>query len=183
MGREILQEGNHVTRALPPWSCRKVGRIPGCKYIHFVNCIMCMYALFWYFPLLHRFRDLKDNLWTYLPCCMTIVWWMRTRTVLTSCRALYLRNSMFLSWHTDSCFKMKTLFSSLIFLTLKCFLSIFLVNRYVERILYAERDKMKCCSIEYSLPKQSSQAFVYGGILLAGFLIYSLVIFFSAPVR
>jgi hypothetical protein len=53
----------------------------------------------------------------------------------------------------------------------------------VERVLYAEREKMKCCSIEYSLPKQSSQAFVYGGILLAGFLVYSLVIFFSSPVR
>jgi hypothetical protein len=42
---------------------------------------------------------------------------------------------------------------------------------------------MKCCSIEYSHPKQSSQAFVYGGILLAGFLVYSPVIFFSSPVR
>jgi hypothetical protein len=56
-------------------------------------------------------------------------------------------------------------------------------QQYVERVLYAEREKMKCCSIEYSLPKQSSQAFVYGGILLAGFLVYSLVIFFSSPVR
>uniref|UniRef100_R7WEQ5 Uncharacterized protein n=1 Tax=Aegilops tauschii TaxID=37682 RepID=R7WEQ5_AEGTA len=56
-------------------------------------------------------------------------------------------------------------------------------EQYVERVLSAERDKMKCCSIEYSHPKQSSQAFVYGGILLAGFLVYSLVIFFSSPVR
>jgi hypothetical protein len=57
------------------------------------------------------------------------------------------------------------------------------LDRYVERVLANERDKMKCCSIEYSHPKQSSQAFVYGGILLAGFLVYSLVIFFSSPVR
>ncbi|KAL6901970.1 hypothetical protein ACP4OV_004846 [Aristida adscensionis] len=56
-------------------------------------------------------------------------------------------------------------------------------QQYVERILSTERDKMKCCSIKYSHPKQSSQAFVYGGILLAGFLVYSLVIFFSSPVR
>uniref|UniRef100_A0A0D3FHN5 DUF7906 domain-containing protein n=1 Tax=Oryza barthii TaxID=65489 RepID=A0A0D3FHN5_9ORYZ len=56
-------------------------------------------------------------------------------------------------------------------------------QQYVERVLSAERDKMKCCTIEYNHPKQSSQAFVYGGILLAGFLVYSLVIFFSSPVR
>ncbi|OAY77296.1 hypothetical protein ACMD2_01700 [Ananas comosus] len=56
-------------------------------------------------------------------------------------------------------------------------------QQYVERVLAAEKDKMKCCSIEYSHPAQSSQAFVYGGILLAGFLVYSLVIFFSSPVR
>nr|CAB3496129.1 unnamed protein product [Digitaria exilis] len=56
-------------------------------------------------------------------------------------------------------------------------------QQYVERVLANERDRMKCCSIEYSHPKQSSQAFVYGGILLAGFLVYSLVIFFSSPVR
>lgn len=62
-------------------------------------------------------------------------------------------------------------------------LSIIWLDRYVERVLSAERDKMKCCSIEYTHPKQSSQAFVYGGILLAGFLVYSLVIFFSSPVR
>ncbi|AQK49492.1 hypothetical protein ZEAMMB73_Zm00001d049053 [Zea mays] len=57
------------------------------------------------------------------------------------------------------------------------------LDRYVERVLANERDKMKCCSIEYSHPKQSSQAFVYGGILLAGFIVYSLVIFFSSLVR
>ena len=63
-----------------------------------------------------------------------------------------------------------------------CFHSVSL-DRYVERVLANERDRMKCCSIEYSHPKQSSQAFVYGGILLVGFLVYSLVIFFSSPVR
>ncbi|KAM0948453.1 hypothetical protein DsansV1_C06g0059551 [Dioscorea sansibarensis] len=61
--------------------------------------------------------------------------------------------------------------------------STFFTQRYVERVLIAEKDKMRCCKIEYSFPKQSSQAFVYGGILLAGFLVYFLVIFFSSPVR
>ncbi|WOL15982.1 hypothetical protein Cni_G24764 [Canna indica] len=56
-------------------------------------------------------------------------------------------------------------------------------QQYVERVLSAERDKMRCCSIQYSHPTQTSQAFVYGGILLAGFIVYFLVIFFSSPVR
>lgn len=56
-------------------------------------------------------------------------------------------------------------------------------QRYVERVLDNEKEKMKCCSIEYSYPTQSSQAFIYGGILLAGFLVYFLVIFFSSPAR
>ncbi|XP_074572271.1 uncharacterized protein LOC141828706 [Curcuma longa] len=56
-------------------------------------------------------------------------------------------------------------------------------QQYVDRVLASEREKMRCCSIEYSHPTQTSQAFVYGGILLAGLVVYSLVIFFSAPVR
>lgn len=55
--------------------------------------------------------------------------------------------------------------------------------QYVDRVLASEREKMRCCSIQYSHPTQTSQAFVYGGILLAGLVVYSLVIFFSAPVR
>ncbi|KAK1320016.1 hypothetical protein QJS10_CPB04g01017 [Acorus calamus] len=54
---------------------------------------------------------------------------------------------------------------------------------YVERILAAEKEKMRCCDIEYKFPMQSSQTFIYGGILLAGFLVYFVVIFFSSPVR
>lgn len=153
-------------------------------------------VLFWYFPLLCHFRDLKDNLWTYLPCCMTIILWMHTKTVLTSCRAQYLHNSMFiwrisiaptfcfLSWLFGThCFKIKPPVQSLFLTHVRLTIFFWILDRYVERVLYAEREKMKCCSIEYSLPKQSSQAFVYGGILLAGFLVYSLVIFFSSPVR
>ena len=34
---------------------------------------------------------------------------------------------------------------------------------------------MKCCDIEYRLPVESSQTFIYGGILLAGFFVYFLV--------
>ncbi|URE33022.1 hypothetical protein MUK42_17823 [Musa troglodytarum] len=41
-------------------------------------------------------------------------------------------------------------------------------QQYVERVLAAEREKMKCCSIQYIQPTQTSQAFIYGGILLAG---------------
>ncbi|XP_069154209.1 uncharacterized protein [Solanum lycopersicum] len=56
-------------------------------------------------------------------------------------------------------------------------------QQYVEHILASEREKMKCCSIEYKLPVQSSQNLVYAGILLAGFFVYFVVIFFSSPVR
>lgn len=56
-------------------------------------------------------------------------------------------------------------------------------QHYVERVLATEREKMMCCSIEYNRPTQSSQAFVYGGILIAGFFVYFIVIFFSSPVR
>uniref|UniRef100_A0A0A9G9S1 Uncharacterized protein n=1 Tax=Arundo donax TaxID=35708 RepID=A0A0A9G9S1_ARUDO len=38
--------------------------------------------------------DLKDNSWTCLPYYMTTIWWMHIKTVPTSCRALYLHNSM-----------------------------------------------------------------------------------------
>eukprot|EP01018_Ginkgo_biloba_P009444 Gb_32615 [translate_table: standard] len=56
-------------------------------------------------------------------------------------------------------------------------------QQYVQRVLITERDKMKCCSVEYEVPVQSSQAFIYGGILVAGFIVYFLVIFFSSPER
>lgn len=56
-------------------------------------------------------------------------------------------------------------------------------QQYVDSILASEREKMKCCNIEYKAPTQTSQTFIYGGILIAGFLVYFLVIFFSNPVR
>ncbi|KAJ8528873.1 hypothetical protein K7X08_030613 [Anisodus acutangulus] len=56
-------------------------------------------------------------------------------------------------------------------------------QQYVEHILASESEKMKCCSIEYKLPVQSSQNLVYAGILLAGFFVYFVVIFFSSPAR
>ncbi|KAL5700820.1 hypothetical protein ACHQM5_026227 [Ranunculus cassubicifolius] len=56
-------------------------------------------------------------------------------------------------------------------------------QQYVDHVLSVERTKMKCCTIEYKFPVQSSQAFIYGGILIAGFFVYFLVIFFSSPVR
>ncbi|CAO2835101.1 unnamed protein product [Amaranthus hypochondriacus] len=56
-------------------------------------------------------------------------------------------------------------------------------QQYVDSILAIEKEKMKCCTIEYKAPMHTSQTFMYGGILIAGFLVYFLVIFFSNPVR
>lgn len=57
------------------------------------------------------------------------------------------------------------------------------IRQYVDGVLASESEKMKCCSIEYKAPTQTSQTFIYGGILIFGFLVYFLVIFFSNPVR
>ncbi|PON64936.1 Transmembrane protein [Parasponia andersonii] len=56
-------------------------------------------------------------------------------------------------------------------------------QQYVDHVLGNEKENMKCCEIEYKYPVQSSQAYVYGGILIAGFVVYFVVIFFSSPVR
>ncbi|XP_030975121.1 uncharacterized protein LOC115994921 [Quercus lobata] len=56
-------------------------------------------------------------------------------------------------------------------------------QQYVDHVLSNEREKMRCCEIVYKYPVQSSQTYIYGGILLAGFFVYFLVIFFSNPVH
>ncbi|KAK6160973.1 hypothetical protein DH2020_004354 [Rehmannia glutinosa] len=56
-------------------------------------------------------------------------------------------------------------------------------QQYVDHVLASEREKMKCCSIEYKFPTHSSQNYIYAGILLAGFFVYFAVIFFASPVR
>ncbi|XP_050218417.1 uncharacterized protein LOC126669117 [Mercurialis annua] len=56
-------------------------------------------------------------------------------------------------------------------------------QQYVDHVLANEREKMRCCEIEYKYPVHSSQTYIYGGILLAGFIVYFAVIFFSNPVR
>lgn len=56
-------------------------------------------------------------------------------------------------------------------------------QQYVDHVLVSEREKMRCCEIEFKYPVQSSQTYIYGGILLAGCLVYFIVIFFSSPVR
>ncbi|XP_045828095.1 uncharacterized protein LOC123920049 isoform X2 [Trifolium pratense] len=56
-------------------------------------------------------------------------------------------------------------------------------QQYVDHVLTSERDNMKCCKIEYKYPVHSSQTYIYGGILIAGFIVYFVVIFFSSPVR
>ncbi|PKU59342.1 uncharacterized protein LOC110102055 isoform X1 [Dendrobium catenatum] len=63
------------------------------------------------------------------------------------------------------------------------FQSTIYTDHYVKRVLVAEKDKMRCCQIEYKFPARSSQVFIYGGILLTGFVVYFFVIFFSSPVR
>ncbi|KAH0935079.1 hypothetical protein HID58_012196 [Brassica napus] len=56
-------------------------------------------------------------------------------------------------------------------------------QQYVEHVLETERENMRCCKIEYkyTVGVKSYQTLVYGGILIAGFLVYFLVIFFSSP--
>uniref|UniRef100_A0A7I4FQ67 DUF7906 domain-containing protein n=1 Tax=Physcomitrium patens TaxID=3218 RepID=A0A7I4FQ67_PHYPA len=54
---------------------------------------------------------------------------------------------------------------------------------YVEHLIAAERDTMRCCRVEYTRPVQSTQTLLYGGILVAGFLVYFLVIYFSSSER
>ncbi|KAK1387481.1 Pleiotropic drug resistance protein 3 [Heracleum sosnowskyi] len=56
-------------------------------------------------------------------------------------------------------------------------------QQYVDHVLISEKEKMRCCSIQYKMPVQSSQNLIYAGILLAGFFVYFVVIFFSSPVR
>lgn len=56
-------------------------------------------------------------------------------------------------------------------------------HEYAHRMLMNEKYKMRCCSVQYAVPVQSSQAFIYGGILVSGFIVYFLVIFFSSPER
>ncbi|ESW26387.1 hypothetical protein PHAVU_003G115600 [Phaseolus vulgaris] len=56
-------------------------------------------------------------------------------------------------------------------------------QQYVDHVLASERDNMRCCKIEYRYPVHSSQTYIYGGILIAGFIVYFVVIFFSNPVR
>lgn len=56
-------------------------------------------------------------------------------------------------------------------------------QQYVDHVLLTETEKMRCCSIEYRYPVQASQNYIYAGILLAGFFVYFVVIFLSAPVR
>ncbi|KAG4929418.1 hypothetical protein AAZX31_17G033800 [Glycine max] len=56
-------------------------------------------------------------------------------------------------------------------------------EQYVDHVLTSERDNMRCCKIEYKYPVHSSQTYIYGGILIAGFVVYFVVIFFSSPVR
>ncbi|KAG9153135.1 hypothetical protein Leryth_012386 [Lithospermum erythrorhizon] len=63
------------------------------------------------------------------------------------------------------------------------FQSSIFTQQYVDHVLLTEREKMRCCSIEYRYPVQASQNYIYAGILLAGFFVYFVVIFLSAPVR
>ncbi|KAL7144319.1 hypothetical protein ABFS83_07G004500 [Erythranthe nasuta] len=63
------------------------------------------------------------------------------------------------------------------------FQSSIFTQQYVQHVLTSEREKMKCCSIQYKFPTHSSQNYIYAGILLAGFFVYFAVIFFASPAR
>lgn len=65
----------------------------------------------------------------------------------------------------------------------QCTNCVFVVCSYVEHMIAAERDAMRCCRVEYARPVQSTQTLLYGGILVAGFLVYFLVIYFSSSER
>ncbi|THG04088.1 hypothetical protein TEA_025410 [Camellia sinensis var. sinensis] len=54
-------------------------------------------------------------------------------------------------------------------------------QQYVEHVLANEKEEMKCCAIEYKFPVQSSQNFIYAGILLAGFFVYFVLTLVIAP--
>lgn len=56
-------------------------------------------------------------------------------------------------------------------------------QQYVDHVLASERENMRCCQIEFKYPVQTSQTYIYGGILIAGFVVYFIVIFFASPVR
>ncbi|KAM0065872.1 hypothetical protein Hdeb2414_s0003g00119471 [Helianthus debilis subsp. tardiflorus] len=60
-----------------------------------------------------------------------------------------------------------------------------LTQRYVDHVLENERERMKCCSIEYiqTTTTSSNQSLFYAVILLAGFFAYFVVIFFSCLVK
>ncbi|KAI3737884.1 hypothetical protein L2E82_27899 [Cichorium intybus] len=55
-------------------------------------------------------------------------------------------------------------------------------QQYVEHVLESERERMKCCDIEYMQTPQPSQTLFYAAILFAGFFAYFVVIFFSSPI-
>lgn len=54
---------------------------------------------------------------------------------------------------------------------------------YVHVELASAKDGMRCCRVEHRRPMYSGLALVYAAILVAGFLIYFLVIFLSTPER
>ncbi|KAF5784545.1 hypothetical protein HanXRQr2_Chr11g0520691 [Helianthus annuus] len=60
-----------------------------------------------------------------------------------------------------------------------------LTQQYVDHVLENERERMKCCSIEYiqTTMSSSNQSLFYAVILLAGFFAYFVVIFFSCLVK
>ncbi|CAI5467669.1 unnamed protein product [Closterium sp. Yama58-4] len=53
-------------------------------------------------------------------------------------------------------------------------------HHYVEEELSHAHEAMRCCRIEHRFPSRTAGALLYGSILLAGFAVYFLVIFFSA---
>lgn len=84
------------------------------------------------------------------------------------------------SWHPRNRSQYPCVFS---FFKYSTDVVLWLMCSYVEHLIAAERDTMRCCRVEYTRPVQSTQTLLYGGILVAGFLVYFLVIYFSSSER
>ncbi|KAL5657440.1 hypothetical protein ACJX0J_030603, partial [Zea mays] len=67
----------------------------GIMLTHKLFLLTTIYAQLWvekFYKKKNTWINLKGNSWTCLPYCMTTGWSMHIKTVLTSCKALFLRN-------------------------------------------------------------------------------------------
>lgn len=128
------------------------------------------FVLYYYY---HNNRLWRNNWWIYLLYYTTTSYTTLTSTAQRFFRPPCLHNSKF-SYIFSFLFSVEET---------KCNMKNKNGCRYVEHVLETERENMRCCKIDYkyTVGVKSYQTLVYGGILVAGFLVYFLVIFFSSP--